>query len=261
MKKIEMQALTQLQDIQAQKGMDAQSQFAYEQAAQDATAREQASRAASQEQMQRRGMADSGMAQVQGQMAAQSMADQARMAGMQQASEANKRALEALSMGAGLAGKIGSREQELAMQQAQAQDAINRFNTGQMSQQEMQNWQASNAAKEAFINKTYAAKTGNVDIANRAASANANIPKDIFNMNLSKISGQQPILSSAGQYSTAAAQDSAKTTAAGLQGVMSGIGTAAKYLADEDELSLADGKLKKPKPTSTAQAAYDKGLA
>jgi hypothetical protein len=223
MKQIEMESLRQLQDISASKGMDAQAKYAYEQAQQEAAQQEQAQRGAIENQMARRGMADSGMAAVSQQMAMQNAQNQAGRVASQQAAEAQRRALEALTQGTALAGKMGSREMEQANLAAQAQDRINQFNTGQMTSQQMQNWQAQNNAALQNLQGRNQTNQANVGIANQQMQANAGIPEKIRNMQISQITGQQTGQQAIGNANIDIAKNNAATTAAGIQAGVGGM--------------------------------------
>lgn len=234
MAQIEREALTKYRDISAQGGMDAQARAAYEMAAQEANQREQAQRQAIEMGMARRGLSDSGMAAVQQQMAMQNNQDRARMEAMQQAAEAQRRALEAVASGASLAGKMGSRETDLAMQKAQAQDIINRFNVGQRSQTAQQNWQAQNQAKQDYLNKLYGAQTSNVDLANKEMAANATIPERMYNMQVGRVTGAMAPTAKIGDLNTQVAQNKAATTAAGIQAGIGGATALGNYYQNQE---------------------------
>lgn len=222
MKQIEMESLKQLQDISSSGGMDAQAKYAYEEAAQQAAQQEQAQRGAIEMGMARRGMADSGMAAVSQQMAMQNAQNQAGRVASQQAAEAQRRALEALTQGTNLAGKIGGRELDQANLVAQAQDQINRFNTGQMTQQQTQNWQAKNQAALQNLQGRNQTNISNVGLSNQEMQANSTIPERIRNMQISQLTGQQTGIQNIGNLNTDAARNTAATTAAGIQAGIGG---------------------------------------
>lgn len=121
-------AMKQYGEIAAEKGMDAQARAAFEQADMEAAQTARAQQEALKQTMARRGLAGSGMELAQAQMAGQGASDISRMAGVQQASSAQQRALQALSNQTNLAQQMVGTRKDIGS----AQDAMNLFNTGEL---------------------------------------------------------------------------------------------------------------------------------
>jgi hypothetical protein len=223
-----MAALAKLQNISDAGGLDAQSQAALDEAMGQVAIQERGQREAIDMSMQRRGMSGSGIEAVQQQMNAQNAANQSRSAGLQQAASAQQRALAALTQGANLAGNMSAEDVAIQQRKAEAQDAVNKFNT---------------------VGRN-ATTMGNVDLANKDKLQNTQNLKDIFNMNVSKVSGQVPVVNQTNATIAGVGAQNATNAAAQTQGII-GAGTAA---ANAYGQSVKDDKAEK---AAAAKAAQD----
>jgi hypothetical protein len=165
-----MQALKRLQDISQAGGMTDQMKFRLALANQNAAQQARGQRGALQQQMQARGLGGSGL-NLASQLGANQAAVQGRaMQGLGAAAEAERRALQTLQSGAGLAGNIRGQD----MQRKQALDAIRRFNAANrmntqqanMSQKWAQN-KARAQARQADFRNRLGVQSGKSDIYGR----------------------------------------------------------------------------------------------
>jgi hypothetical protein len=121
-------ALQQILSMGLQGGMDEGSMLALEQARRASAASEAQGRGAVRQEFARRGLGGAGEAIMQ-QQAQQAGADRASMEGMQAASDARMRALQALATGGGMAAQAEGQDFERAARIADSKDAFARFNS------------------------------------------------------------------------------------------------------------------------------------
>lgn len=122
------QAIQELQKIYSQGGLNAQDRGALAMIEQQQLAQTQAARAAIMQQAAMRGGLTQGStlaAELQG---AQGASNQARMAGLQEASMGRARAMEALTNQYQAASNLRGQTSQEQMQKLAAQDAVNQFN-------------------------------------------------------------------------------------------------------------------------------------
>lgn len=126
-KGIRDEAIRRMSEMGSQGGMDAGSRLALEQARRSGAAQEAQGRASVNQEAQRRGLGGSGL--VYGQLAAQQAgADRASVGGLQAASDARARALQALSAGGSLAAQAEAQDFDRSARVNASRDAINRYN-------------------------------------------------------------------------------------------------------------------------------------
>lgn len=131
LKQYQMRALDELGDIvQAGGKGTAEDALAYDTARQNAASTDMALRGAAESQASARGLGAAGrfMGALQG---AQAGANRMSQEGLQAAADNRKRYLQALNEMGNQAGQVRGQEYNMAANEANAQDAINRFNTGQ----------------------------------------------------------------------------------------------------------------------------------
>lgn len=146
----QMQALEQLGDIVGSGGMTDQDRAAYQQARANAGMVDAGLRGAAQQRAQQLGGVQN--AYVGDLLASQAAVNQANQMGVQAASDSRERYLKALDALSGQSSNVRAQDYAVAANAAQAQDAINRFNTGMrwdtakynqgLSQQNFQNQMA-----------------------------------------------------------------------------------------------------------------------
>jgi hypothetical protein len=160
---------TALQSLmnQGQGGYTPQERAALNQILQQTGGATQAKVAQIQQQMQSRGLADSGSNLAAQLSAAQGGANQAQNAGLQVASQGNQNALQALSQAGALGGQMQQQQYNVGANAARAQDLINQFNTQNSISQQARNVQANNAAQAQNLANKQAIANYNAQQANQ----------------------------------------------------------------------------------------------
>lgn len=159
-------AMSKLQSIGNENGLDPQSRLALQEARQNVDQQARANQAGVQSEMQRRGMSGSG-AEIAGQMqGAQSASNRGNMAGLQTAADARMRALDAIKGTGQLSSQV--RGQDFAQEDANRRAAMERdmFNsklrTAAQQSNIAQRYNQFNAANQK-LNQTNKAKTNKAD--------------------------------------------------------------------------------------------------
>lgn len=147
--------------------------------------------------MAQRGMGGSGEELAARLMAGQQGAELANTQGNQLAAQAQQRSLQALAQSGQLAGQMTQADFSRAQQIAQAQDAINRFNTGNSQQVQAANVLAKNQAQEANLKEKQRIADTNVDLQNKQQMYNKQVLVDDFERRFRKATGQSSNLVSA----------------------------------------------------------------
>lgn len=122
------QAIQELQRIYSQGGLNAQDRGALAMIEQEQNAQTQAARAAIQQQAAMRGGLTQGSTLAAELQAAQGASNQARMAGLQEASIGRARAMEALTNQYQAASQLRGQTSTEQMNKLAARDAVNQFN-------------------------------------------------------------------------------------------------------------------------------------
>lgn len=141
----QMAALEQLAEI-GQAGMTPAEAAALRTARRGAAAEAQAKSAQIMQEMQRRGVAGSGMELAQRLQAAQSGADRLSQENDRIMQMAQERALQAISQGSNVAGQVRGQQFNERSDIARARDAINQFNTQNQQQVQSRNINRGNEA-------------------------------------------------------------------------------------------------------------------
>jgi len=169
----QMGALESLQDVAQSGGMTQADQANLARIQSQTGEAARGRRGAIQQQMQQRGMGGSGMellAQLQGNQAA---TNQSAQMGLDVAGMAQDRALQAMQMGGNMGGNIRSQDWGEQSQQAQAQDAINRFNTSNTQQSNQFNAQNQMTADQ--YNANQRADTNRFNVQGQQGISNQNV--------------------------------------------------------------------------------------
>lgn len=214
----QMSALAKMQDISNSNGMDAQARATNQQAINTSNTNAKGQRDAIMQNFAQRGEGGSG-AQLQAQLlASQQDANSSSSQGLQAAASAQQRALQALSSGATLAGNINSTDYSQAAQKAQAQDAINRFNTANSQTVANSNVGTLNSAAASNLAANQSIANANTGIANQQETQNVGTVQQNFQNQMNKAAG------ASGQYGNVATQDTNNANA--TAGQWAGIGSA-----------------------------------
>lgn len=219
----ELSALTKLQDISNNNGLDAQSKAQYQALQDKLNANEAGQRGAIVQNFAQRGMGGSG-AELQAQLlASQQEANRASQQGMDIAAQSEQRALQALMNSNNVASNMYGQDYQRQLDEAKAQDAINQFNT-----------RSAQSVAGANVDRANNAQKYNLDLQQRIADQNVGInnQQEIHNKDLYQQQFQneaQKAAGASGQYGNVANQYSgnADRTANKWAGIGQAIGQGA----------------------------------
>lgn len=124
-------ALDSLANLAQSGGMNAQDEANLARIQNQTATADKGRRDAIQQNMQQRGMGGSGLELLQQLQSNQAATNRQAQQGLDVAGMGQDRALQAIQMGAGMAGNMQSQQFGQQAQQAQANDALSRFNAGQ----------------------------------------------------------------------------------------------------------------------------------
>lgn len=216
LKQAQLQALSSLGQL-GEGGLNLQDRAALmditRQASQEAKARD----ASILQNLAARGMGGSGSELVARLQASQDAANRSSEQGMNLASQAQQRALQAIAQGGGLAGSMAGQEFGQQAQVAQAGDVISQFNVGNRQNVGQRNVQSSNLAQQANLSEKQRIADQNVALANQQEMYNKSLYQRQFENQLAKAGG---LANQYGNQANAAMQDAANT-----RGMWSGIGS------------------------------------
>lgn len=188
-KSAQLQALNQLQGIAEDGGMTSEDKANLNDVRTATGADDRGRREAITQNFRERGMGGSGMdlvAQLQG---AQDSATNENKAGLDVSKMAQARALEAIQQSGQLGGQIEGQNFGEASKVAEAQDAINKFNTQAKQQVESANVATRNAALDRNMQEKQRIADANAGIVNDQAKTNAGAAQTVFQDKMSKAGG------------------------------------------------------------------------
>lgn len=223
LKAAQMDALSSLQDIASQGGMTLQDKANLERMKMQVAEADKGRRDAIMQNMATRGMGGSGMELLANLQSSQAATNQAAQQGLDIAGMAQQRALDAMSRGGDLAGRLRGQDYEEQANLARAKDAINQFNTQYMNQAQQQN-----LANQQNINNQNAAIKNQQTMQNQYTK-----PLAQHDMKTQQIAGQSAANQGMqGYWSDVASRKSQKDA-----GILGGLGTlgAAGIMAFSDE--------------------------
>lgn len=213
----EVAALTKMQGLASNGGLDAQAEQQTQQAINQTNANEKGQRGAIIQNAMARGMGQGGGAMLEAQLeASQGDANQAAASGQSAAAAAQMRALQALAESSQMGATLNSQDYAQAAAKAQAADAINRFNTQNSQNVQNANVTNANAAQAANLANAQSVANANTGVANQQEAYNKGLVQQQFNNEATKAAG------ASGQYAGVAAQDNANAT--NTANMWSGIG-------------------------------------
>ena len=218
----QMNALAQLQQ-QGQAGLTSAQLASLQGINQQAAGQAQAANAATMQQMAARGMGGSGVELAAKLSNAQNAANMANTQGNQLAAQAQQGALAATAASGQLGGQMQQTQFGQQAQIANAQNAINQFNTANQQNVMGQNTNVQNAAQQANLQAAQNVANTNVGAQNQAQYYNKGLYQQQFQDQLAQAAA------AAGQYNTNSGyyQNQASGTRAMGAGVGSGAGNAA----------------------------------
>lgn len=200
------EALVRLQREGEEGGLTLEDRLANEQALQASATQERGARGAILSNLAERGMAGSGQELAAKLSASQNAANQARMSGLQTASDARKRALQAILQSGDLAGNIRGQEFGEQAKIAEAQDVINKFNIANQQGVQERNVNRGNIAEERNLGEAQRVADANVGLAGRESENRAKVASDLYGMNLDKLSTKGNLITKQGSAANSAGQ-------------------------------------------------------
>jgi hypothetical protein len=203
----------------AETGLGAEDRLALEEIKRQAAGQAQAQRATTLQQMEERGMGDSGASLIAQLSSGQQAADTAAMQGMRQAAQAQQARMAALGQQANMASGIQQQQLGLAGQKASAADAIAQFNTQQRMGVQSQNL----AARQNIANQATATR-------NQQEMYNKGLIQQQFQNEMARatgVTGAQSNLAANMQAQAAAAQQAQQAQTGAILGAGTTIGAAA----------------------------------
>lgn len=207
----QMAALEDVSGI-AKTGLGAEDRLALEEIRRQAAGQAQAQKATALQQMQERGLGDSGASLVAQLGAGQQAADTAAMQGMRQAAQAQQARMAALGQQGSMAAQMQGQGLQLAGQKASAADAIAQFNAQQRMGVQSQN----------LANRQRIAEAGSAT-RNQEQMYNKGLIQQQFQNEMAKATGvtgsQSNLANMYAQQGAASAQGQATQNAAILGGV------------------------------------------
>ena len=201
----QLNALAQLEK-QGQGELNAGDRYSLAQIQGQAAQQERGSREAILQSAQRRGTGGSGMELLANLQAQQSAADRSHIGGLQQASAAQQRALDAMMQGGQLAGSI--RNQDFSEQDriASARDVMSKFNAGLMADTNQRNVDRSNQAQAGNLQNRQRIADVNTGIRNSQQEYNKGLIQQDYQNRMAKaqaeanaMNGQASATSASGQ--------------------------------------------------------------
>lgn len=179
-KNAQLDALSSLQNISDNNGITSadQSQLNQIQTQEDTKAR--GAREAILQNSQARGVSGSGLELLSQMQNAQDSATRSSQRGFDVAANAQNRALEALKSAGNLGGQLQTNEFNQQAKVADANDAINRFNTTNQQNQNNLNVTARNDAQKTNLANSQNIANSNVDLANKQQQYNKELEQKNF---------------------------------------------------------------------------------
>lgn len=214
----QMSALSKMQGIADQGGLDAQAKDKLQQGINTANTNEQGQRDAIVQNFAQRGMNGSGAALQAQLLASQSDANRASQQGLQASSDAEMRALSAIQGSATLGSNIRSQDYGIASDAARAQDAINQFNTRNSQQVAGANTDRSNQAQMSNLQQAQRTSDANTGVNNEQEMHNQGLIQKNYDNQLNRAAG------ATGQFQKVGDQDNANADRSA--GQWSGVGQA-----------------------------------
>ena len=198
-KNAQQRALSSLQQIGDEGGLRLQDKAALTEANLDASTRARGERDAITSEMARRGLGGSGF-ELQAKLAGQQGdADRAARTSLGIASGANQRALQAISDAGDLGTKFRGQDFQEQSAKAQAQDAINRFNTANLQDVNQRNNAALNAAQKYNLDQKQSTSDQNTKLANYQQEKNTALTQQEFENQMAKAKGSSSLYGQGGQ--------------------------------------------------------------
>lgn len=229
LRNVQLQALDYLSEV-GQTGLTAADRAALNEIRRSAQNEAQAQQNQVVQSMAQRGIGGSGVELASRLNAAQSVGDRMSRESDALARQAQERAMNAILQQSQLAGNMDSADFNRAAQIAQAQDAMNKFNTQNQQSLQQRNVSARNQAQAQNLQERQRIADSNVALKNQQQQYNKNLGQQNFQNRLAITQGQAGLQASQ-QQGNAAAHNQQMQGAMQLMGT--GASSAAMLLSDE----------------------------
>lgn len=231
----QMDALSQLKNIYSQGGLNAEDRARILDIQDKLNATNRGNQLAIGQKMQQQGQYGSGADIAQRLLAAQGAATDANRQGVDVAALASQRALDAIKSSASIGSNLTAQDWEQLSKKAEAQDLINKFNTSNANDFNLQNVAARNAAQSQNLAEKQRISDYNTQMKNENRIRNSNLKQQAFQNAVNVAQGKS------GLYGSKA--DLANQEYMGDVGFMGGLISAGGQLA----ASMAGGGSETPK--------------
>ena len=177
----QLAALGELKNIYSQGGLNAEDRARILDIQDQVNATNRGNQLAIGQKMQQQGQYGSGADIAQRLLAAQGSATDANRHGIDVASLASKRALDAITQSANIGSNLTGQDWQQAQAKAEANDIINRFNAGNTQQVNLANVAARNAAQSQNLAEKQRVADYNATMENENRLRNSNLKQNAFN--------------------------------------------------------------------------------
>lgn len=186
-------ALTKLQEIADEGGMNLQDKARMAQIQQEVGADDKGRREAIMQSMARRGAAGSGSELAALLQGSQASTNRQAMEGLNVQAMAQQRALDSIMQGANLGGQVRGQDFDIAARRAQAQDSINQFNTNLRNQAQSNNVNRKNQSQQFNLQNQQQINNDNVKMGNFQQQYNKELEQQRFNNEMSRAQGMSGV--------------------------------------------------------------------
>lgn len=236
MRQKQLQAIGGVEEL-SQTGLSAIDRAALTEIQNQIATQERGQRESILQNMAQRGLAGSGQELAAQLQSSQAASQQASTQGMQQAAQAQRARMQALSSLSEMAGGIEQTDFQREAQRQEAQDAINRFNLQNRNIAELRDLDLQQSLRNEFEREKTRVGQANVDLENRERLQNqVNRPLAQYGLQTDYVSGLSQGIGGIGQSQTA-------QSIANQQAMMQGVGTGLNVGG-----SVAGGYLSRPTP-------------
>ena len=177
----QLAALGELKNIYSQGGLNAEDRARILDIQDQVNATNRGNQLAIGQKMQQQGQYGSGADIAQRLLASQGAATDANRQGIDVASLASKRALDAITQSANIGSNLTGQDWQQAQAKAEANDIINRFNAGNTQQVNLANVAARNAAQSQNLAEKQRVADYNATMENENRLRNSNLKQNAFN--------------------------------------------------------------------------------
>lgn len=189
LREAQLGALTKLQDISDNNGLDFQAKNKLNQTRNEASQWAKGNREAIQQSFERRGMGGSGQELAAQLLNSQSGANRVSNEGLNIAALAEERALQSLMGASDIGGQVRKQDFDIAARKADATDNIRRFNTEVVNRAQSSNVDRVNNARAANLQNKQNIMNANTDLRNKQQEHNKGLIQQRYQNELSRLDG------------------------------------------------------------------------